>query len=62
MGENFQDYSWNLDFEADFLSKFSLKMLNSADENNFFSLVSVNLKVLDNLTWIFFNLEANSKF
>ena len=32
----------------------NLKMLNSADENNIFDLVSVNIKVLDHLTWIFF--------
>ena len=28
MGESFQDYSWIHDFEADFLQKVSLKMLN----------------------------------
>ena len=28
MGENFQDYSWIQDFEADFPQKVSLKMLN----------------------------------
>ena len=27
-GESFQDYSWIQDFEADFLQKVSLKMLN----------------------------------
>ena len=31
MGENFQDYSWIQDFEADFLWKVSLKMLNQGD-------------------------------
>ena len=52
MGERFQGYSVIQDFEADF--KVSLKMLKSADDDNF---------LLDNLTWIFFNiLEANSKF
>ena len=28
MGESFQDYSWNQDFEADFPIESSLKMLN----------------------------------
>ena len=28
LGENFQDYSWIQDFEADFPQKVSLKMLN----------------------------------
>ena len=53
MSESFQDYSWIQDFEADFLWKVSLKMLNSADNNIFSDLVSVYLKVVDHLTWDF---------
>ena len=37
-------------FKADFL----LKMLNSADNNSYSYLVSVYLKVVNHLTWIFF--------
>ena len=47
MGENFQDYSWIQDFDADFPYKVSLKMLNSAGNNSFTDLVSVYLKVFD---------------
>ena len=47
MGESFQDYSRNQDFEADFPQKVSLKILNSADNNSFSDLVSVYLKVFD---------------
>ena len=53
MGEIFQDNSWIQDFEADFLKKVSLKMLNSADYNSFSELVSVYLKVFDHLAWNF---------
>ena len=34
MGESFQDYSWIQNFEADFLLKVSLKMMNYVDYNN----------------------------
>ena len=47
MGESFQGYSLIQDFEADFLWKVSLKMLNSAGNNSFSDLVSVYLKVFD---------------
>ena len=39
MGESFQDYSWIQDFEADFLWKVSLKILNLADSYGFFDLI-----------------------
>ena len=50
MGESFQD------FEADFLRKVSLKILNFADSNSFFGLFSVYLKKNDclNLKLIIF--------
>ena len=35
MGESFQDYSEIQDFEADFPSKVSLKLLNQGDYNVF---------------------------
>ena len=53
MGEHFQDCSWIQDFEADFLWKVSLKMLNSADNNSYSDLVLVYLKVFDHLIWNF---------
>ena len=43
MGESFQDYSRNQDFEADFPYKVSLKMLNSADYYRFSNLYLVCL-------------------
>ena len=49
MGESFQDYSWTQDFEADFLWKVSLKMLNSGDHNSFSDLFLVFLKTIDHL-------------
>ena len=48
MGESFRDYSRIQDFEAD-----SLKMLNSAHDNNFSDLVSVYLRLIDHSTWNF---------
>ena len=56
MGESFQDYSWIQDFEADFLQKASLKMLNWGDDNSFSDLFSVFLRTIDHLNlklWIF---------
>ena len=47
MGESFQDYSGIQDFEVDILWKVSLKILNLADSNSFFSLFSINLKAID---------------
>ena len=43
MGESFQDYSWIEDFEADFLWKVRVKMLNLGDYNSFSELFSVCL-------------------
>ena len=40
MGESFQDYSWIQDFE-----KVSLKILNSADKNNFTDLVLLSIGI-----------------
>ena len=42
MGESYQDYSWIQDFEADFLWKVSLKMLNEADFKSSSDLFSVH--------------------
>ena len=44
MGESFQDYSLNQDFEADFH-----RILNKADSNSIFGLFSVYLKTTDRL-------------
>ena len=35
MDERLHDYSWINDFEADFLWKVSLKIMNKADYNSF---------------------------
>ena len=56
MGESFQDHSWIQDFEADFLWKVSLKMLNKEDFYSFSDLFSVCLKTIYHLNlnlWIF---------
>ena len=47
MGESFQDCFWIQDFEADFLWKVSVEILNLADSNIFFGLFSVYLKPID---------------
>ena len=47
IGESFQDYSWIQDFEADFLWKVSLKILNSVDYDSFSDLFSVYLKTIN---------------
>ena len=44
MGKSFQDYSWIQDFEAGFLQKVCLKMLNKGDDKSFSDLFSVCLK------------------
>ena len=49
MGESFQDHSWIQDFEADFLQKVGLKILNWADNYGFFDFISVYLKTIDHL-------------
>ena len=61
MGESFQGYhKFRIlrltfcgiqDFEADFLWKVSLKMLNKADFNSFSGLFSVHLRTIDYLTY-----------
>ena len=48
-GQSFQDCTWIQDFEADFLWKVSLKILNLTDSNIFFGLFSVYLKTIDYL-------------
>ena len=49
--ESFQDYSWIQDFEADFLWKVSLKILNSVDNDSVSDLFSVYLKAINIQTW-----------
>ena len=49
MGGSFQDYSCIQDFEADFLWKVSLKMLNLTDYDSISHLFSVSLKTIDQL-------------
>ena len=49
MGESFQDYFGIQDFEADFLWKVSLKILNKADSHGFFDFISVYLKTIAHL-------------
>ena len=45
--ESFQDYSWIQDFDADFLWKVNLKILNSAGNNSFSDFVTIYLMVFD---------------
>ena len=52
MGESFQDYTCIQDFEADFLWKVSLKMLNSVDHNSFSDLFSAFLKTNGGEQWL----------
>ena len=62
MGESFQDYSWIQNFEADFLWKVSLKMLNYGDYNRFSYLHWVCLKTIDHINfklWIFSGYTAS---
>ena len=64
MGEKFQDYYWIQDFEADFLWKVSLKMLNWAHHNSFSELCLVCLRAIDHLNlklWIFSGHTASFK-
>ena len=49
MGESFQDYSWIQDFEANFLWRVSLKMLNQGDYNSLSDLFSVCQKAIAHL-------------
>ena len=51
MGENFQDCSWIQDFEADFLWKVSLKILNFADFYGILGVFSVYLKTIDSVNF-----------
>ena len=44
MGEEFHDYSWIQDFEADFPKKDSLIILNLGEYHSFSDLLSVYLK------------------
>ena len=56
MGEIFQDYSWIQDFEADFLWKVSLKILNYAEYNSFSDIYTIDLKTIKhlNLKYLYF--------
>ena len=47
IGESFQDYSWIQDFEADFLWKVSLKIMNSVDYDRISDLFSVKIKTIN---------------
>ena len=49
MGENFQDYSWIQDFEADFPQKVGLKMLNRKNYSRFSYLYTACLKTIGHL-------------